>query len=131
MNTIPTRTDDQILMSEPVMVTLGGKKYPIKPLTIRRSREWRKSLSDNGSGIIDRLGKSAKSTDDAASIILLEIPDQIADALFAYAPNLPRETIMEEATDRELLMAFREVLKLAYPFVEEFQTLRALVPGSR
>lgn len=124
------RTDEQILMEEAVMVKFGGKKYPIKPLSIRKAREWRKGLSEDGAGIIDRLGKSGKAMDEA-KLLLIEIPDKVSDLIFSYAPELPKEIIMEEATDKELVAAFREVMKLAYPFGEELLTLRALIPANR
>jgi hypothetical protein len=44
--------------------------------------------------------------------------DTIQEMLFAYAPNLMvhREAIEENAYDDEMMRAFLEVLKLAYPF---------------
>lgn len=118
------RTEDQILHSEPVQVILGGRKYPVRPLSIRKSREWRQLLSAT---IQEVLGKhSGPASADALGAVFMRVPEKMGELLWAYAPELPRAEIEEEATDAELVAALREVMRLAFPFVGELQTLLAL-----
>lgn len=134
------RTEDQIVAGEPLRVTLGGKQYEIKPLTINAQYRWRKRfyeefskaaqpfLSKHKPGLLARLmGKD--ETDqfvEGLRVAFLEVPERISDLFFAYAPYLPRKEIEENATESELVIAFQAVMQIGFPFGEMLKTLVAL-----
>jgi hypothetical protein len=128
------RTEEEIIGAVPVVVKLGGVEYSIPPLTIKKNREWRKKLGSKLDLTVKKVGLGTKSNNaDIASFLsglktaLLDVPDTIADLLFEYCPDLPRETIEETALETELIAAFREVWKLAFPFGETLNQLMAVV----
>ena len=117
-------------------VVLGGKSYEIKPLTLRESRAWRQQLNGplaeittalKGAGEIQVTngGDLAAVLEILSSRVVLA-PDLIFELLLAYAPGLKAdiESIEETATDAEVMAAFTEVLRLAYPFGQLLAALR-------
>lgn len=116
-----------------VTVTLGGTEYQINELSLRHARMWREKFSEPIQAILGllrhaqtevvddnlRLNMGAVGVLLSGTELVLKSPDTLADALFAYAPNLEaeRDTIEETATTNEILAALWEVVtKLAYPF---------------
>jgi hypothetical protein len=99
---------------------LGGKVYEVKTLVIKDSREWRKKFA----AMIADLPKYANvKTDDpsgftaAADQMLTVMPDKVIDLVFDYAKNLNRAKIEAKATDKELALAFQQIVVVAFPLV--------------
>lgn len=121
-----------------VTVELGGQRYSIQPLPMAKARQWRAALEQPFGALVavlesaerielTNLGSIAGVVQAFAGVLLGSV-DILMDLLFAYAPELAkeRERIEAEAYDEEALVAFVEVLKLAYPF----GILRGAVSGS-
>ena len=115
------RTEEEKLTQAPVMVILGGKEYPIRPLVIKESREWRKQAIH----LIAALPELLKITMDdpenfgeTLTTMMVTKPDEVIDLFFAYAKDLDREEIESTATDAEMAIAFQEVIKLGFPLAE-------------
>lgn len=113
---------------EIVKVVLGGQEYEVVTLSIKASRVWREQL---GAPVQQLMGVLTEADslrlDSPADVVrildvvranLLGAPDFIFAAVCAYCPAIKRdrEAIEETATDAELMDAFVEVLKLAFPF---------------
>lgn len=125
------RTEEEIIGAVPVVVKLGGVEYSIPPLTIRKNREWRKKLASKIDSTIKKVGMGVQSDDVGAFIsglktALIDVPTTVADLLFEYCPSLPRDVIEETALEPELVAAFREVWKLAFPFGEALSQMMAM-----
>ena len=112
------RTEDDIVTQSPLIVILGGKKYEIKLLPIKLSRQWRKEVAE----VISSLPQYANVTTDnldqfgaAISQMLSGMPDKIIDLFFGYAIDLDREEIEEVANDVELSSAFDKVVDIGFP----------------
>lgn len=122
------RTEEEKVARAPVLVILGGKEYPIKPLVIRESREWRRKAIKLIAPL-PNLVTTKLDTDDpevfeaGLTQVLITMPDEVADLFFDYAKDLNREEIEDEATDIELAAAFEEVAKLAFPLAESLPNL--------
>lgn len=124
-----------------ISVTLGEQEYQIQQLPRRPSRQWREKFAkpiEELLGAVDYAGELLSSPDferqDLGAVIrkiggsllgglsktLIGSIDQIAEMLYEYAPALQadRERIEECGYDDEIMAAFVEVLKLAYPFSE-------------
>ena len=115
------RTEEQKLIQANIVVILGGKEYPVKPLVIRESREWRKKVI----GLIAPLPQLVKTTmDDTQDFenvfnqMMIVMPDQVLDFFFEYAKELDRGEIEDIATDAEMAKAFEEVVKVAFPLAQ-------------
>ncbi len=128
-------------MPRTVKVTLAGREYTIEELRSRANGEWRTKLQEPFGQLVDKL-QSAGDTElsrpgDIANLVrsvagtLVQSPDTLKGLLFDYSPTLAkdRERIEAEAYDSEILDAFTEILKLAYPFggwVTKLASLAAL-----
>ena len=115
------RDAEDVLMQAPLEVCLGGQNYEIKPLTIAKSREWRKLAAKEFGSMVALLATKSVTQGEAqaaAETLALSFPDACLDLLCAYAPNLPRKKIEQEATEPEVARAFMEVIEnLAFPLL--------------
>jgi len=114
----PKRTEEQKLFQDGVEVILGGEKYTIKPLTLRKDREWRTKLS----ALMATLPKHVKVTTDepekfggAIDALLATNPDKVIELFFDYACELKQEDFEDKATAVEVAEGFKQVIKLAFP----------------
>lgn len=115
------------MMAKTVTVQLADREYTISALPIRRSKAWREQLAmpfAELTRILEGAGNiEINQFGDIAALVrtvsgtLLGAVDQMLHLMFEYSPELAadREYIEENAYDEEALVAFTEVLKLAYP----------------
>src|SRR5574340_233672 len=104
-----------------VQVELGGKKYLIVSLNMKKAREWRKRLAGPVGTILDTLaeapdmditkGQNIGKLVEVVRTLAMDSVDILNDALFAYSPVLAadRKRIEEEADDQEAFDALLEV----------------------
>lgn len=116
-----TRTEEDKVTQAEIKVILGGEEYPIKPLVIRDSREWRREVVE----LISELPKFADITTDtpdefgeALKAMLVSTPEKVAGLFFKYAKELDQEEIEAKATDTELAVAFQQVIEIAFPLAQ-------------
>lgn len=132
-----------------ITVSLGGQDYTVRQLTRRPSSEWRERFAqpiEQLVGAVEYTGELLSSSaaeferQDLGSVVkrlggsllgglsqtLIGSMDEIAEMLYAYSPELAadRDRIDETAYDDEILAAFVEVLKLAYPFSDLWSLIR-------
>ena len=116
-----TRTEDDKVVQEGLKVILGGKEYKIAPLVIRDSREWRQKAAPF-QAMLARYAAVDSNNPEEFEKVLTEIMgsriDETINLFFEYAKELNREGIESIATDREIVTAFNEVVKVAFPFGE-------------
>lgn len=127
-------------MSKTVTITLGGKAYEIAEAPMRKNAAWRAQLSglltDVGGLMAAANEVQLNSVADLLTVVrqiqdvLLAAPDRLTAMLFDYAPVLAadRARIEAEVFESELIAAFVEVLKLAYPFGELLTLANGLTP---
>jgi len=122
-------------------LTLGGREYHISELPSRKNAEWRKRLAGpfgELAGLLESSGDTELTPANIGAIlrsisgIFLQSADTLVELLFAYSPELAkdRKHIQENAYDSEIMDAFIEVLKLAYPFGALIERLGRLASGS-
>ncbi len=113
------RTEEEKLVQAPLVVILGGKEYEIRPLVIRDSREWRKKVGPWQAALSRYAGIKSdepEAFETALTELLVDRIDQTVNFFFDYARDLPREEIESVATEGEIVVAFNEVIKFAFPF---------------
>lgn len=127
-------------MSKSVTITLGGKQYEIAEAPMRKNAAWRAGLSalltDVGGLMESATSLELNNVGDLLAVVrqiqevLLAAPDRLTAMLFEYAPVLAadRTRIEAEVYESELIAAFVEVLKLAYPFGELLTLANGLAP---
>ncbi len=120
------RTEEQKIAQAPIVVVLGGKEYPVKPLVIRDSRVWRQKVVKmlaalpNLTKDINPANIAPQQFETAVSSLLVSSPDEVINLFFEYARDLNREELEALATDTEIAKGFEQVVNLAFPL---FRTL--------
>lgn len=125
------RTDENILHREGIEVTLGGNVYSIFPKSISESRKWKLKAKP----IIDELESVFnvdvnKTSDIVAAMkkLLFTTVDQWIDLIFEWERDLPKQKILDTATEEEIIEAVYVVLKFAFPLVVQLLQNRGIVP---
>jgi len=121
------RTEEQIVAQAPIIVVLGGKDYPVKPLVIREARAWRQKVVE----VIAKLPEHLQATTDtpesfdaALKALLVTMQDTVLDLFFEYAKDLDREEIEGIATEEDVAEAFSRVVEVAFPLARSLPELR-------
>ena len=122
------RTDAVKLNREPIIVTLGGVEYAIRPKPISKSRAWKaksKVVIDDFEGLMN---VDWTKTQDALPVLkdfIYETLDDLIDLVFEWEEDWPKETILDNATEDEMVDAVMGVLQLAFPFLLKLKSLMA------
>ena len=114
------RTDEQKLLMSPIVVTFGVKKYEIKPLTLGPARAWRQKLNDVMGPLADHFQTTVKdggAVSRGLAEMLLDFPDKLIELILAYDPQLPKDKIIAEASEEQLIAAWESLLAVAFPFL--------------
>jgi hypothetical protein len=122
------RTEDEILSRAPIKTKFGTEEYEIPLLAVTPQREWRKKLFAELQPILAALDPTATGQNLVAGLIasLTQFPDKLADLVFAYAPDLPKDKILAEATEEQLILAFDRIKVIAFPFTPQLAEMRNL-----
>lgn len=116
---VAERTDEQKLSMAPIEVQFGGKSYKLPVRRILKARAWREEFIKSISDIASELQGNVASLDNFVggfAFAFLRFPEKLADLVFAYAPDLDRKLIEDEATEEELTLAFSSIMQVAFPF---------------
>lgn len=123
-----TRTEEQIVTRAPIVVIFGEKKYDIAPLVIKDSREWRRKAIQLMAPLPQYAQVTMENPEEFSRVLtemLVTMPDQVIELFFEYAKDLNREEIEGIATDAEMVTAFEEVVKVAFPLAESLPKVMA------
>jgi hypothetical protein len=129
------RTEDQVLAKAPITVTLGVKEYQIKLLSIKAQREWRQKMSQEMQEVVNQFAPTSKAPNAGVfsaglTVALTQFPEKLTELVFAYAPDLPREQIMEDATEEQISVAFSKIVQVAFPFLAHLGMVKAAIQAS-
>ena len=129
-------------MARQVSITLGGVTYEVPALAIKGAKAWRDKFQRPFEEIAAALaGAGSIAITSGAGLagllntlrgVLLKSPDILLEMLYEYSPLLKAdaERIEAEAFDDEVMVAFVEVLRLAYPFEALMSFFRGLGSSS-
>lgn len=128
------RTDEEVIFNKGDKVTLAGKVYEIKPLSIDEDLAWREKCGEIANEIIDVLiefaSKDKKDQPQAErnqAMLRGLVPyvmgkglNKVTELLFLYSPELTadEEKIRKEASSAEVVAGAMKALNVAFPFVE-------------
>jgi hypothetical protein len=112
------RTEQDQLMGSPVIVRFGDKEYPLKPLSMRKSAEWRGRFASEVEMISAHMSADAGMDKFVGGLkfAFLEFPEKLASMVQSYAPHVPHNVIEDDATDEQLAYAFSCVWQLVFPY---------------
>lgn len=113
---------------ETATIRLGERDFTIQTAGFLRSRPWKKRLLEEIKPLFEQIGAAKdmqfNSPADLLELLplgeslLIEGVDKVFELLIAYSPELEaaRPYIEAHSTDKQILAAFQEVVKLADPF---------------
>ena len=113
------RTEEEKVAQAGIKVILGGKEMEIAPLVIRDSREWRKKVGPWKARLAKLASVNSDNPEDfekALTELMVSRIDETIDYFFEYARGLDKKEIEGKATTKEVVKAFDEVFKVAFPF---------------
>lgn len=111
------RTEEEKTIQAPLKVKFGAKDYDIKPLSCMKSREWRQQVEEQLGPMaakIQPLKIQERYVIAGLPAAIAMFPEKMCDLVFAYAPDLPKDTILEEATEEQLSLAFSQLWEIAF-----------------
>ncbi len=119
------RTDEESTGQHPLKVILGGKDFEIPLLSWNKNKVWRARYREHMKGtckLRDLRAKFDKPEDisfDALVVTETNTVDDEAELLVLYLElsGTANASILDEATQPEVNAAFKEVEKVASPFV--------------
>jgi len=131
MTNTKKRTTTKKVLASTVDVVLGGVTYKVKPLAIRAAAAWLDKYEEYMRDLLAYQSMEVKSFSSADFTegfreIMCSAPMRMTELLFEYAPDLPRETILDTATPLEIQTALQEVLCLANPLLAAAQIERTI-----
>jgi hypothetical protein len=117
------RTEDDILSRAPIVAKLGDKDYSIPLLAVMDQREWRKKLFAELAPVLSVFvfNPEGMTVADALTAALLQFPEKLCDLVFLYTPELPKDDILANATEEQIVTAFSAIMNVAFPFVPEIK----------
>lgn len=126
------RTEDQVLAKAPLQVRLGEKDYTIKLLGINDQRAWRAKMTQEMQEVVSNFTPTSKAPNASLfsaglAVALVQFPEKLTDLIFAYAPDLPREEIMDNATEEQISIAFSKIVQVAFPFLAHLGTVKTAI----
>lgn len=110
---------------EKVTIRLGEREFEIVQASFMRSKPWKKRLFEEIKPLFERLNGASEIKFESAADLFQLLPlaeelfvggiDTIFDLLIAYSPALETERAYVEsnATDKQIMAAFQEVVGLA------------------
>jgi hypothetical protein len=113
------RTEAEMLSRAPLKAQLGNSTYELPILGMTRAAEWRELMFKEAAEAISVL--SGEVTDlpvliSGLNTVLLHFPKKIAELVFAYNPELPKDAILASATEEQLAVVFSAIMEVAFPF---------------
>lgn len=114
------------MSKEPLKVTLGTKQWDLPILAITPMRKWREQVIE-AAREIGALGVSLAGLGAA----FVAFPEKITALVFAYAPKLPQEELLVQATEEQFALAFSEIASVAFPCMGQLSLMKtlAMIPG--
>lgn len=115
------RTDTQKLNREPVIVVLGGKQYAIHPQPYGHSRAWKakaRATVESFETLFHVNYEDHAAAMSALKTFIFDTFDEMVDLVFEWDTTLPKDEILDIATEDELLDAVLAVMVLAFPLAQ-------------
>ncbi len=124
-----TRSEEDVVSRSPIVARLGDKDYSIPLLAVVPQREWRKNLFAVLVPILASFNfqVDGKSMTAGLTAALLQFPEALADLVFAYSPELPKNEILSNATEEQIAAAFSAIMAVAFPFIPQLTTISHLM----
>lgn len=127
------RTEEDGLSMQPIRVRFGIKDYDIKCLGINAQRKWRTQLAEQLGPIVESFNQKADQNAVMLGLAgaLQDFPEKLTDLVFAYGSELPKDTIMEEATEEQISVAFSQIMGVAFPFLAQLGLVTTVIRSQR
>lgn len=113
------RTEEQVFRGVATVI-FGGEEFEIKELVARDSGRFRKRLGKVIAPFLSVLTTKPQAVwmDELIPLLFSDGMDQMVELVFEYDPTLPREEILEMASQTELIEAAGVVFDLNFPLLK-------------
>lgn len=120
----PVARSEADVLAGVVRMSFSGQDYALPVLKIKASREWKTKLA-NAMGTVQILDADQEGyTADWGALVANAASDQMVELIAAYDTTHvfgadPNDWLENNASDKDLWLAFNEVLKATFPFVDD------------
>lgn len=128
------RSDADIVDRKPLKLKFGEVEYEVPILNIGKSRTWREGLVKAYGEILTKIGQPAAGQNSMDGLLgyLLTFPETTINYVFDYAGDkLPKEAILDEATDEQVARAFSQIMRVAFPFFSHLAMVQQLFQAGK
>jgi hypothetical protein len=111
------RTEEEKVTQAPLKVTFGETEYAIKLLPVLKSRDWRAKVEQELGPMVANLKPmtvAGRFAIAGLSTAISTFPEKMCDLLFAYAVDLPKDKILDVATEEQIDLAFSRIWEIAF-----------------
>jgi hypothetical protein len=111
------RTEEEKLTQSPLKVTFGNTEYAIKLLPVLKARDWRAKVEQELGPMVANIQPmtvAGRFVIAGLSTAIASFPEKVCDLLFAYAPDLDKQKILNEATEEQIDLAFSRLWEIAF-----------------
>ena len=111
------RTEEEKSIMAPLKLQFGATEYSIKPLPVLKSREWRSKVDKDLGPMVAKIQPveiGGRFVIAGLSTAIATFPEKVCDLVFAYAPDLDKEKILNEATEEQIAIAFAQLWEIAF-----------------
>src|SRR3954470_21320511 len=104
------RSEEEMLFQSPIKLRFGGSDYAVVPLPSRKAAAWRQKLNDLTGEMVGKVISEPPESGDIESwvkgefmgsvtLMLTKSPEKLVDLICAYAVDIPKDDILDQATD--------------------------------
>lgn len=126
------RTEEQKVLMSPIEMKFGHVTYKVPPLSMGEAIAWREKLAIALTPIMDNFQASTGQISFGMAQAVTKFPEVMTELIFAYDKGgaLPREAVMASGTEEQLVVAWSDLMTVAYPFLVPLAMVTKLVRPS-
>jgi hypothetical protein len=121
---LPVRSEADAV-EQTLKITLGGKQYEVRPLSIKKARAWRDKLTP----LINKMTSRDGALDSPEKLLsaIQGSPDEMAEIVFSYC-GIDEKEVEETANELDISRAFGAIMGIAFaPFLSQQAVIKSLI----
>lgn len=121
------KRSDEHIFAHRLDLQFGAQTYAAKVLSHLKAAEWREKAIGATRAVVSGMDEPTNGMDAAFFAGLgkwfLAFPEKMIDLMKAYAPDLPWDDILTEATDEEIELNFARICEVGFPSKSPLQMM--------
>jgi hypothetical protein len=124
------KRSDEHIFAHRLDLQFGATTYAAKVLSHIKAAQWREKAIASTQSVVSGMDQPTNGMDGAFFAGLgkwfIAFPEKMVELMKEYAPDLPWDEIMEEATDEEIEINFARICEVGFPSKSPLQMMGPL-----